>query len=65
MPADCEAYLAGTYGAGWRKPDIAFAHPWDRTAYADIAGERAKAPLRTRAELAKRDAALRPARPAR
>ncbi len=65
VPADCEAYLAGTYGAGWRKPDIAFAHPWDRTAYADIAGERAKAPLRTRAELAKRDAALRPARPAR
>ncbi len=54
MPADCEAYLRSTYGESWRQPDIGFAHPWDRDAYADIAGVRASPPLWTRGEMARR-----------
>ena len=56
VPADCEAYLARTYGTTWRRPDIGFAHPWDRSAYRDIAGERHTSPMWTRGELARRSA---------
>lgn len=54
MPANCLGYLANTYGASWREPDIQFAHPWDRQAYADIAGARSKPAIWTRGELARR-----------
>lgn len=57
MPADCESYLCKTYGESWRRPDIGFAHPWDRDAYADIAGVRATPATWTRGEMARRMAA--------
>jgi hypothetical protein len=38
IPAQPEAYLATLYGEGWRSPDPHFAHRWDRSAYADLAG---------------------------
>jgi hypothetical protein len=33
VPADCEAYLAATYGTNWRTPDPQFNHPWDFSEY--------------------------------
>ncbi len=53
MPARSGNYLCKTYGEAWREPDIGFAHPWDRDAYADIAGVRAVPPIRTRGEMAR------------
>ena len=41
IPARPEVYLERLYGAGWRTPDPNFAHRWDRSAYADLAGGRA------------------------
>ena len=38
LPALPEVYLATLYGASWRTPDPNFAHRWDQTAYADLAG---------------------------
>lgn len=38
IPADPQTYLATLYGEGWRSPDPHFAHRWDRSAYADLAG---------------------------
>ncbi len=37
-PARPVDYLETVYGPRWRVPDPEFAHTWDRTAYADIAG---------------------------
>lgn len=37
FPAQPEAYLAATYGEGWRDPDPNFMHPWDRGQYKDLA----------------------------
>jgi len=38
LPARPEVYLAALYGEGWRTPDPDFAHRWDRSSYADLAG---------------------------
>lgn len=38
LPADPPTYLATLYGEGWRIPDPDFAHRWDRSSYADLAG---------------------------
>ena len=38
IPAKPEIYLEQVYGEGWRIPDPFFRHPWDITAYADLAG---------------------------
>ena len=38
IPAQPEVYLERLYGAGWRTPDPNFAHRWDRSSYADLAG---------------------------
>ncbi|HYN67244.1 MAG TPA: hypothetical protein VES93_10175 [Ornithinibacter sp.] len=38
IPARPEVYLAALYGEGWHTPDPHFAHRWDRSAYADLAG---------------------------
>jgi len=38
IPARPETYLAALYGEGWHTPDPHFAHRWDRSAYADLAG---------------------------
>lgn len=38
IPAQPESYLATLYGPNWNTPDPNFAHRWDRSAYADLAG---------------------------
>ena len=38
IPAQAEAYLEQLYGVGWGTPDPHFAHRWDRSSYADLAG---------------------------
>ena len=38
LPADPETYLATLYGPTWNTPDPHFAHRWDRSTYADLAG---------------------------
>ena len=38
IPARPETYLERLYGPGWISPDPNFAHRWDRSAYADLAG---------------------------
>ncbi|WP_377641877.1 hypothetical protein [Oryzobacter terrae] len=40
IPARPETYLERLYGPGWVSPDPNFAHRWDRSAYADLAGGR-------------------------
>ena len=40
IPARSELYLATLYGEAWRTPDPHFAHRWDRSSYADLAGKR-------------------------
>lgn len=37
IPRNPLRYLELTYGSGWRNPDPEFGHPWDQSAYADIA----------------------------
>lgn len=39
LPARPEVYLERLYGEGWRTPDPGFVHRWDRSTYADLAGE--------------------------
>jgi hypothetical protein len=38
IPARAETYLERLYGPGWVSPDPNFAHRWDRSSYADLAG---------------------------
>ena len=42
IPAKPEVYLERLYGTGWRTPDPNFAHRWDRSSYADLAGRAAR-----------------------
>ena len=41
IPARPEVYLERLYERGGARPDPNFAHRWDRSAYADLAGGRA------------------------
>jgi hypothetical protein len=43
LPRNPLVYLERLYGSGWRHPDPHCRHPWDRTAYADLAGGRTPA----------------------
>ncbi len=43
IPAKPEVYLERLYGTGWRTPDPNFAHRWDRSSYADLAGRASSA----------------------
>lgn len=51
FPAEPHIYLENTYGSEWKKPLVAFSHPWDRSEYSDIAGAHSSKTMVTRGEL--------------
>lgn len=51
FPAEPEPYLERTYGTQWKTPLVAFAHPWDRSQYTDIAGQHVPQTMTTRGEI--------------
>lgn len=53
FPQDPQKYLEVVYGSDWRSPDSSFRHPWDRSQYDDLVGERSERVAATRGELVK------------
>mgnify|MGYP006280365297 FL=1 len=53
FPQDSQKYLEVIYGSDWRSPDACFRHPWDRSQYHDLVGERSERVATTRGELIK------------